>query len=818
MIGGQGARRPLGGEYAVQSVPSRRPGSEPNTVSAVEGSEIGRGALPTALTPFVGREREVVAACALLLRPDVRLVTLTGPGGVGKTRLALQVAAELGRTFDGVAFVSLAPIRDPRLVLPTVAQVLGVREAGDWSVVEVLADALGERLLLLVLDNLEQVPAAPHIAELLVACPSVKVLATSREVLRVSGECDFPVPPLALPDGPPVTTAAALGAFEAVRLFVARAQAVNPDFALDEDNAPVVAEACRRLDGLPLAIELAAARLRHLPLKALLARLQKRLPLLTGGARDQPARLRTMRDAIAWSYELLDDVERALLRRLAVFVGGVTLDAAEAVGGEGGKNERPPSVLEGVASLVDKSLLRPEAGAGGEARYRMLETIREYGLERLEARGEVEPARRAHAAYFLAFAEHAARGVLTAAEQSAWLDRLERDHDNLRSSLAWFLDADDAEAALRLAGALSFFWYYRGHLAEGRRALESALAAGAPDARVAPAVRAWALTGSGLLANVQGDLVAATTRLTEGIELWGASGEAWGAAVARGLLGGVLVGQGRYDEAAVLFEEGLARFEDLGDEAWISHARFHLGAIAFARGDRETARVQCREAADRYDAIGTRFDAIDPLRYLGLLACAEGDLAQAAALFADNLARLQARGSPSAIATGLADVATLAARRGAFLPAAQLFGAADALHRAERATLSLPARDTYEAAMVQARTSLGEQSYEIEHAAGHALTLEQAAVVAAEVLGTAPQSGSQQAARPAGAAAPGTGLTERELDVLRLLAAGKTNPEIAGALFIGRGTARNHVSHILTKLGAKTRTEGADLARRQGLI
>src|SRR5215204_2595194 len=533
--------------------------------------------LPLQHTLLIGREREVEEVCARLRSPEVRLLTLTGPGGTGKTRVGLQAAVELLEGFeDGVFFVALAAIAEPALVAPTVVRAIGLTESGAQPPEELLKGFLRDRQTLLLLDNFEQVlESAPLLDGLLSAAPNLKILATSRTPLRLYGEHEFPVPPLSLPDPGSLPPVEHLARYGAVRLFVDRARAVRPDFSVTEENASAVVEICARLDGLPLAIELAAARIKLLPPQAMLSRLGNRLKLLTGGARNLPQRQRTLRGAIEWSYGLLDEGEKILFGRLAVFSGGSTLEAVEAVCDARG--DLPVDVLDGASSLLDNSLLRQEQEAEGEPRFVMLETIR-----------DAEATRRAHAEYFLAVAEEA-EPMLWGADDAAWLHRLEQEHDNMRAALSWAIEREEAELALRLGGALRWFWYMEGYYGEGRRWLEAALG---KDWGAAAEARARALEGVGWLASGQGDLDRAQAAAEEGLKLTTEAG--LGDVVAadfQNVLGEAVVRQrGDYEWAAELLEESLAFHREARDIRGIAWSMGNLANVSSDRGNYEQAK------------------------------------------------------------------------------------------------------------------------------------------------------------------------------------------------------------------------------------
>jgi predicted ATPase/transcriptional regulator with XRE-family HTH domain len=612
------------------------------------------GSLPRMATPLVGRDADSAEVAALLLRADVPLVTLTGPGGVGKTRLALRVAADLAPTFaDGAAFVDLAPVTDPALVLPTIGAALGVREGGR-PVAEALRAFLRQKALLLVLDNLEQVvAAAPLLADLVAEGPRLTLLATSRVRLRLAGEHVYPVSPLALPRAQD-DAATSVADSPAVGLFVARAAAAGGGFDLTAANAPIVAEIVRRLDGLPLAIELAAARANVLPPAALLASLGRRLPLLTGGPSDAPARQQRMRDAIAWSYDLLGPDAQALFRRLAVFAGGFDPRAAEAVAVDPVPAWFPDSIgrwpvtvvphqpatalLDGLAALVDHGLVRTLDGPGGEARFGMLETMREFGLERLAASGEERAVRDAHAAHLLARVQ-AVEALLWAPEPESlrWLAWHEAERDNVRAALAWLEGSGRAGAALCLAGKLRFPWEARGHLGEARAWLERLLA---QDTDAAPGVRAKALVEAGALALRQGDVARARVLCEEARPLARGIGERIVAAEAEQHLGSVAALRGDYDAAEARLGEALALLRDVGDDLAVVQL-IRLGMVAAVRGETGRARRWLEEGLAAAVAASNQMFVAWAQAYLGLVARLEGDAARAVALCGDAAALLR---------------------------------------------------------------------------------------------------------------------------------------------------------------------------------
>jgi predicted ATPase/DNA-binding NarL/FixJ family response regulator len=800
------------------------------------------GGLPAQPGVLVGRSVELAWIGARLRRDETRLLTLLGPAGTGKTRLAIEVAGEVADAFpDGVYFVDLSPLRDAALVTSAIAHALDLRAQPEQPLLEVVKSHLAQRRILLLLDNFEQLlPAAPVLTDLLQASTGLRVLVTSRSPLHLRWEQEFAVSPLAVPSLTPLPPPATLASIGSVALFIQRTQRVDPTFRLDEVNGRAVAEICVRLDGLPLAIELAAARARVLPPQPLLNRLDRRLSLLEGGGPDQPARQRTLRGAIDWSYDLLSNPEKMLFRRLGVFSGGFALDAVPDVCSP----DHPGGIdaLSAIESLVDKSLVRQErSGLGGltDLRFGMLETIREYALERLVASGEAAATRRRHAAYYLGGAEMVF-AQLKSTQLAAWLNSIAVEDGNIRAALSWCEENSDPELGLRAARLLAWFWTVRGQTTEGRARLSGLLrVSGAAPA----ALRAVALYAAGTLAMSQSDLVEARRLFEESVAIGRELHDPASLLGPLSGLGSVAMQQGENDLAGEALEEALAIQTELHDGIGIGESLNSLANLASRRGDLAQTRVLYERAMAVNREFGYRVDVV--MHNLGALAEEEGDLEGARRLLEESVAVKRMLGDSLGLALSLAKLgeivgtlgdvslahqllgesvsiqrelgdvhsmafglerfAIVAAAHGQAQRALQLAGAASAVREAIGTPLAASAQAALEARFAPARASLRTQLAEAAWARGRAMSMD-AAIAYALNEGEDAAPDAERRKRPGEAS---SGLTPREREVAVRIARGLTNRQMAVELTLAERTVDVHVSNILSKLHMSSRSQVA---------
>jgi predicted ATPase/DNA-binding CsgD family transcriptional regulator len=764
--------------------------------------------LPLQLTSFVGRTHEIGEVKQLLM--TTRLLTLTGPGGAGKTRLSLEVANAVLEDFkDGVWLVELASLTDPQLVVQEVIVALGFREASGRSRLETLTEYLQNKNLLLVLDNCEHLilACAELVEQLLRVCPGVRILATSREALGINGETVWQIRPLSLPDLHSSRTIETLSQSEAVQLFVARAQAVQPAFHITTADAEAISQICHQLDGIPLAIELAAARVKVLSVPQISARLDNSLQLLTGGSRTSNRRHQTLQAAIDWSHDLLTESEQRLFRRLAIFVNGCTLDAAEAVASDKGEQAiiLPNDILDLLSSLVDKSLLTVIHGT--QARYGMLETIRQYARDKLLDSGELGQIRTHHLAYYIQLGERS-EPHLRSAEQLIWFGRLEIEHGNLRVALSWALESEAIEDGLQLAAALSYFWYRGGYLSEGSEWYERVLSSNAGT----KLVHARAILGAGDLAFIQCNYQKALTLGERSLAMGRQLGDKRAIAASLGLIGRTFEWQGERDQAATLLQESLALFRELGDEWDVARILIHLGDIQLRQGNYEQANTFLEASLNLLKKLGDKWSLALALGALGENFRRQGNYQQAESHFQQGLAIYQELNNTVDVLWILQALAIRAVEQGQAKRAVHLWGAAESLREAVHAPLSFSYQSDYAPFLKSARNALGEKAFASAWTEGRSLTLEQAITLArsAPVLEMSPQTAHGETQL--------YGLTSREVEILRLVATGLTDAQIAERLVISPRTVSKHLQSVYSKLDLPSRSAATRFAIEHDLV